>query len=754
MTRRVWLLRALLLAPLLPLAAGRRMVTYQDAIMTHLPAKAATVEQVRAGSFPFLSPYASFGQPLAGNPNFGTFFPDMLAFLVLPLPAAFGLRFALAALLAYAGARRWARAEGASRGASEVAAAAFALSGVYVSTWRFFNSSLALALAPWVMAAAARVAGSWPAATIGAERVRRAVAELALVAALEILAGEPVIALMSLGLGLARAVAGARGERGRALAGSAAALALGVTLAAPQIAATWQVYPTSTRSLAPFPYLLASSTSLTPARVLEQVTPFPFGRPDLTGEAGFIGHEHYDNHAPYLWTLHAGWVVLVLLLLGARPLEPRERWWWLLLALAVLLSFGRGLPGAKWLHPIVSVGGRMRFPVKWWYVAALALVPLVARAVERMDSGVAPSRGGRWRAAVAIAVGTVLLLVVRPAGIAAVAAAVSCAAAILVFVRRPRAETLSWLVAATLGLSAFPLWRTLVDARPEAPPHFAGGRVYERAAAEAHPAPHSADWPPVEATTREIFRRAPRDLWALTGALARMPYAFDGDPDGIYFEGDRVVGKSIDSLPWPDRAPALRAAGVGYVVARSELPAPFAPLAVLDPARGVVLHRLEAFAPPVRVATRLLPAASFADVVPLLSRPDFDPRTDAVVMGSGTIRGASQPSRLDVLEEGATRMRAHVDVPAPALVVWSRTFFRAWRATVDGRATDVVVADGHLVGVPIGPGAHEIDVRWSATPVLLGAVLSLLAITVLAWLGRRGQGGVAGGTGATAPGGT
>src|SRR5207244_1295518 len=86
--------------------------------------------------------------------------PWLLRVLVLALPAAFGLRFVLAAVLAFAGARRWARAEGASRGAAEVAAVAFALSGVYVSTWRFFNSALALALAPWVMAAAARLAGA------------------------------------------------------------------------------------------------------------------------------------------------------------------------------------------------------------------------------------------------------------------------------------------------------------------------------------------------------------------------------------------------------------------------------------------------------------------------------------------------------------------------------------------------------------------------------------------------------------------
>ena len=83
-------LRAALAVALLPLAAGYLNVTYQDASMTHLPGKWATVEALRAREFPYVNPYASFGQPLAGNPNFGTFFPDTLLFLVLPLRAAFG----------------------------------------------------------------------------------------------------------------------------------------------------------------------------------------------------------------------------------------------------------------------------------------------------------------------------------------------------------------------------------------------------------------------------------------------------------------------------------------------------------------------------------------------------------------------------------------------------------------------------------------------------------------------------------------
>jgi len=216
-----------------------------------------------------------------------------------------------------------------------------------------------------------------------------------------------------------------------------------------------------------------------------------------------------------------------------------------------------------------------------------------------------------------------------------------------------------------------------------------------------------------------------------------MPYAFDGDPDGIYFEGDRVVGKAIDALPWAERAPALRAAGVGYVIAPTALPPPFAPMTVLGHEGGVTLYRLEGGAPSVRVATRLFTAVTFDDVVPRQMRPDFDPSTDAVILASEPSHGTPLPSSSEVLEETATRLRVRVDAPAPGLVVWSRTYFGAWRARVDGGVAKVQVADGHLVGVPVPAGTHEVEIGWSSAPLLGGAVVSLVACAIAVLLFRR-----------------
>ena len=733
------LLRVGLALLLAPLVLGLVVVTYQDASLTHWPGRAVTQAQLRGGAFPFLHPGASCAQPLAGNPNFGVFFPDTLLLLALPLPVAFGLRFALPLALGWLGARRWARAEGAGSHAAETAAAAFVLSGVFLSTWRFYNSGLALALAPWVMSALVRLVGR----ALRGERsgARRAAAELGIAAGLEVLAGEPVVVLLTAVLAGFRVVAAVAGglRPARAVAVPLVLASLvAALLAAPQLAATLQILPDSSRARAPFPFVVATGTSTHPLRLVEQVVPFPHGRPDLFGRLGFDAHEEFDHHAPYLWTLHLGLPVLGLLVLFGRPFAREGLAYGALAVGAALLAFGHHLPGARALFPWLSLDGRIRLPVKWWYVVALALVPLVARAAGRWAAGERPSsvrRATGW--ALVLAAAAVVAWQWPPTPLAA-AGPVSSLLVLAVFLldRLPRRLDVGAPLLATVLLGCHaPLLLALLDRPPSAPPRVTTGRLFARVTIDPHPVGGATFEP---GTTRGYFRRAPRELWPLVASVAGAGYAFDHDPDGAYADEDRAVRKAVDDLPWVERAPVLRLAGVTHVVAEEALPPPYREVDVLSERWAVRLYALDGAMPSVRFATRVLRRPSLEETLAFHRAPAFDPERDVVLPGpAGADAEAATPARVrpERVRETPDRLLARMDAPVPGVLVWSRTFFRAWWATVDGQPAETVRADGHFVGVRVPAGRHEVEIAWSRGPVAIGGFLALVGLGLAAALG-------------------
>jgi hypothetical protein len=684
----VRLMRAAFALALLPLAVGVLNVTYQDASMTHLPGKFATVELLRRGEFPYLNPYASFGQPLAGNPNFGTFFPDTLAFLVLPLRTAFGLHFVLAALLAYGGARRWARVEGHGRVAAEAAAVAFTLSGVFVSAWKFYNTGMALAVAPWVLAAAAKTVRH---ARDPGRRVRRAAAELGLWSALEVFAGEPVVALLT--FLLVGVLAAAHFSRRGTLA-VVGGLALGALLAGPQVLLTAQIYRDSSREERSFPFVTATGTSVHAVRFVEQVVAFPFGRPDRAGDGRFTGHAFHDNHTPYLWTLHLGLATLALLVRHGRPWRGPERLWYATALAAIVLSFGRYLPLAKKLYPLLSLDGRLRFPVKWWYVVALCLAPLVAHAAGRWAAGEPPNRRSVVWLGLLAAAAVFLPWRVSFDTVALVTTVLAAGATIFLINGRRLTAALPAALAVPLVAANVPLLLAVLD-RPLPDPPRVAGRLFERVRVDTHALPGAL--PPPERTTRAVMRRVAPELWAIGGALAGVTYAFDRDPDGSYTDPDRVVRKALDDMPWPERVPRLRLSGVAHVATDEALPAPFRLSRVLSDAHGVRLYALDGAAPSVRL----------------------------------------DGGRFLAVRERAAALGADVEAAQPGLLVWSRSHFGAWRATVDGEPAGVVLADGHVVGVPVPAGRHRVEVLWPRTPLVAGGVSFMVGAVAVALLRAR-----------------
>jgi hypothetical protein len=86
--------------------------------------------------------------------------------------------------------------------------------------------------------------------------------------------------------------------------------------------------------------------------------------------------------------------------------------------------------------------------------------------------------------------------------------------------------------------------------------------------------------------------------------------------------------------------------------------------------------------------------------------------------------------------ESPDRLVVRLEARGAGVLVWSRTFFSAWRARVDGIAVAPVRADGHLTGVPVPAGAHTVEISWSARPVIAGGLLALVGLAAVARLRR------------------
>ena len=246
--------------------------------------------------------------------------------------------------------------------------------------------------------------------------------------------------------------------------------------------------------------------------------------------------------------------------------------------------------------------------------------------------------------------------------------------------------------------------------------------------------------------------RRPRDVprvsdAALLPARHRRAMAADRRPgwDGLRLRrrprrrllGRRPGGPQAAGRPAVARARRRAAAlrcdprGVGRAPART-LPGATG----TQPAEGVRLYGLAGASPSVRFATHLLRRPNLEGVLSVHRDPAFDPVTDAVFAGPTSEEGQRTPVAPQVLRETASQLVARVDAPAPGLLVWSRTFFSPWKATVDDVPAEPIRAHGHLVGLPVPAGRHGVLVYWSVIPVLGAVILTAVGLLGAAHLRR------------------
>ncbi|GEM_PF-3010217 len=150
------------------------------------------------------------------------------------------------------------------------------------------------------------------------------------------------------------------------------------------------------------------------------------------------------------------------------------------------------------------------------------------------------------------------------------------------------------------------------------------------------------------------------------------------------------------------------------------------------------------FSPPIDLAPGILETQEYgssADGVTIES--EYQPRTSSVdVLKAGVGRfapaDATQASPLAVtsLSVRATTWQAEVEAPAATVLRLQQFYFAGWRATIDGRTSDLSPATpAGLIELAIPAGRHLVQLRYAGTVTegLAGLVSALTLAALLGW---------------------
>jgi hypothetical protein len=685
----------------------------QDWLQIHQPYRSYAARALAAGRLPLWNPHVALGRPFLADLETAVFYPPNLLFLLLDGAPALALLLAAHVALALVGSLRFARSLGASTAPATSAALGFTLGAplaTSVSSGQIGYSEGACYV-PLLFLLTARLQDrpTW----------RRA-GGLAAGLALQLLCGHPQIAWITW-LGLGAFLVG-RGSASRTvrpalvgLAGLTLALALALALAAPALLPFLELTGQGNRSEATLRF--ASGASMEWWQWASLVVP----------DAG--RHVFY-----WAFDLYAGAFALVAGLAGLTRLrDPGVRGLACAGLLGALVAAGPRTPAFTLLFQVVPGLGRFHIHSRAALLPCLALV---------FAGAVFSSRPAGWRASraalFAATIGAGTAFAWATAGLPPGPARPALVQGLLVMVAASLTGAALWARPAVSRLAATTL--PVVVAADLLSAHYAA-RV-------AWPAPLPLFLESEQALSRALGRAGllpavspPRVL--LPPQVARenaaMAYGWCSVTGYSALTLDRTWRYLHDRLAVP--LPVDENTYVSTAVYERE-PFAYAEAALSvgwDPVRNAVAFRHHAD-PRAYLVSALVRVDDWREAAPMIAA-GHDVHAAAIVEEDGLLPApgagpplATQGAEITAFAPERVVVRSRSD--RAALLVVKEAWYPGWSATVDGRPARCVPANGWMRAVPVGPGTHEVVLRyrsrWLGVGVLLSSAAALALVAALA----------------------
>lgn len=671
-----FLIAAAVLLFFAPLAGGR--VLFYDDIYDYFHLRHLLRVMGEHGRLLFWDPFQFSGMPALADIQKGMLYPLSLPFYAMDTAYAHTVYTVVHFILLGLGTLALGRVLGLSPAGALTSALAFTFSGFVVFHLTMTPLLGSVAWLPLVLACAWRVlwgGGRHWAAGLGAAW------------AMQWLAGSPQIAYYAaLAIaGMAAITLATRKLPLRALAWLVVGLALGIAIAAAQIAAALEIAPETPRSQG-MSYDFASTYNVTGRMLWTLLSPYAFGNPPARpGERRCldIGGPSYTGD----WSLAemCAYPGLVVWLLAAIGMASGRRLRWGLLGAAVLalwLSLGAPALLHRLLYGVVPGFNGFRAPARCMLFLDLAVALLGGLGADVLW------RRPRWRPGVGVLL-SVLYLDLLVAGWGYVKTS-------------PWAATLPDIPAAQRIAQTPGLFRIVSGTSPALP-------------------------------GTGVARTAALNLQNVQGinpiALTRYIQALYFNEAGRFprsrqeFEVELSIRNHLFIVAHPT-TPLLALLNARFILE------PGAPDRGLAGARALENpHAL----PRYWLAHRAEVEPDGERALGRVQRGEVDPRRVILLADAAPALAdaAGAAEKVEVIAYDLDRIALRVDCAAPALLGCSEVYERGWRADVDGVAAQPLRAFHTLLAIPVPAGTHTVTLRYRPRSLPYGLALSALGLVAL-----------------------
>ncbi len=728
-----------------------RTLYERDSTLLETPVRMHAIQLLKEGNFALWTDSHGQGQPFLANMKTAVFYPTTWLYLFLPFFVAFKIHYLIHPIIGWLGMYLLGKSYGLSPKASFLASSLFFFSGMYLSSFEFYNHIAAIAWMMWALFLA---------------RLNRPIKSPTFffnifVWALLILAGAPEFIIITGILALGQAFI-ANEPLKKYFLKLFIAVFLAALISSAQLIPSFVMLAGADRSPQSeiWPLELIQLTNL--------IFPGFFGDDRQPGHNDFWGGHLFDRGYPLYYSLYIGVGALLLFFLSLFSLKDKRIKFWLIIgALFFLMSCGKYSP-FFFIYQHIPILSSIRYPAKFFMGSVFCLSFMAGYGLDRLEKPGLPTNFKK-----VLVLGSAVLMV----GFLILKRQLASFLTRLFVIDKP-ALAQDLLNSIIFGLIMLALYTTCLVLLDKANHSRAYLLIFLIAICLIDPVYHNRYINPTidesyfnpptilkEINTPAIIYHAEnlglksgleesdkltimsfyrQTLFPFTGLPYGIRYIFNRDFMATYPREQNEIVKKTKSLKPEDKLKILKYIGCQYYLGDRLLFLPEQSNKIVVDGFTQYLEKIADGPARPTVVYDFMRAETEHQRLDIFISPEFDPQKTAIVgkdinfsqkLGGGLKESAVNDYSIDILEEKAGFGRYKINLPIAGLAIFPGNWAKGWKAWIDGKRVDIFEANLFSKGVVVPPGEHLVMLRYWPDSFILGSIISLVSLfsVIVGW---------------------